>query len=207
MASSSSWHNVLSSSTCVLFAGADLATLPPDVRLTAAWQALVFGDGSPTRTLSLALRAPLHVDVLGMDELAASDGDDGVPIAGALSALDSARVRRRVWLCTPGGVRVGYAVSWWRASDAAELLAKVDVPIGASLRAARAEQRRELLLVARADGHAELDAVLGNVSAETGRRAPLWARWYEIVNGGRTLCVVYEVFGASLETLLGPCET
>jgi chorismate--pyruvate lyase len=203
----SAWHSVLASSACTLYAGADIATPPPGVRLTPAWQSLVFGDGSPTRTLSLALRAPLRVDVLGMDALAASAGDDGVPVADALAALDGARVRRRVWLCAPDGERVGYAVSWWRASDAAELLAKTDMPIGASLRAARAEQRRELLLVARAEGHAELDAALGGArEGAGGRRAPLWARWYEIIHGGRTLCVVYEVFGAALERLLGPCE-
>jgi chorismate-pyruvate lyase len=233
------WLDVRAAARSEAFTGADLLAPPRTrVRLTPAWLSLIFGDGSPTRTLSLATRAPLRVALLGTDALAEGDGErsgggggegdssgggsgggsggafggdaedafddiDGVTgaPARAVRALRGPRVRRRVWLCAADGPRLGYAVSWWSAADAAAVLADAAAPIGTALAAARLEARRELLLVTRGEGHAALDAALGNA-----RGGALWARWYAIVARGEPLCVVHEVFAPALEAWLGAME-
>jgi chorismate--pyruvate lyase len=174
--------------------GAGATTLSP------AWKMLLFGDGSPTRLLSLLAGAPLAVSVLGMEALAGggsggggSGGGSGgsgagaggaaaaeeaalgalwAPLAGAAAALAPPRVLRRVWLEAPAGQRVGYACSWWSAGDAAACLPDGSVPIGGALAAQRREIHRELLGVAHAVGHAGLEGGLG-LPARSGSGAGL----------------------------------
>jgi chorismate lyase len=138
---------------------------------------LLFGDGSPTRLLSLLAGSPLAVSVLGMGALAGGGGGSGgdgsaaaeesalgalwAPLAGPAAALAPPRVLRRVWLEAPAGQRVGYACSWWSAGDAAACLPDSSVPIGGALAAQRREIHRELLGVAHAAGHAGLEEGLG----------------------------------------------
>jgi len=193
------WLDARACPSLASFSGAALGSPPRS--LSPAWALLLFGDGSPTRALSLAARSPLGVDVLGAAE--AAEGDDGAP-AGALAGLGAPRVRRRVWLRSARGERLGYAVSWWAARDLAAHLPDARAPIGGALAAARTETARELFLVTRgAGGHAELDAAFAP-AARAG--APLWGRWYVMRAGGRALCVVHEVFSPALEAYLGPIE-
>jgi chorismate lyase len=195
---------------------------------------LLFGDGSPTRLLSLLTGAPLGVSVLGMDTLAGSGGGLAeaqlaalwAPLALAPAAIAPPRVLRRVWLEAPRGQRMGYACSWWNAQDVAGFLPDQAAPIGGALAAQRHEIHRELLGVVHAVGHAGLEEGLGlpgrggssgSSSAGLGAEAAqvaapgadwgaraLWGRWYVMRQGGAPLCVVYEVFSPALERLLGP---
>ena len=100
--------------------------------------------------------------------------------------------------------RIGYAVSWWAAADAAAALGAADArePIGEMI--APRETRRELLAVSRTAAHAALDAALG-VDRAAAAAGDLWARWYYIISQGRVLCLVHEVFSPRLQELgLGP---
>jgi chorismate--pyruvate lyase len=211
-AASSGWLDVRSGAGTREFS--DFAALPAALRraLSPAWLLLLCGDGSPTLSLSLTAcggggsGGGMAVEVLGAELVGASD--DGAP-AAALAALPPPRLRRRVWLCAPGGgPRLGYAVSWWAAggADAAALLGAgdADKPIGRAI--AALETRRELHSVACTPAHAGLDAGLG-VDRAAGRppAGDLWSRFYTIFAGGRALCLVHEVFSPRLQTLgLGP---
>ncbi len=198
-------------------AGAALALSP-------AWKMLLFGDGSPTRLISLLSGAPLAVRVLGMDPCGGGGDAPAAPWLPLGLRVDIAppRVLRRVWLEAAGGQRVGYASSWWNAADVAGFLPDVGEPIGAALAGGRREIRRELLCVVRGAGHAALEEGLalaggagggggGGGSGGSGEggsgswgEAELWGRWYVMHMGGRPLCVIHEVFSPKLAALLGP---
>jgi chorismate-pyruvate lyase len=161
--------------------GASTAADAPDAALSPAWKILLYGDGSPTRLLSLLTGAPMAVAVLGREEVfldlcspasAASDSllAAGVParsLRGLLDGADAgALARRRVWLESARGERLGYAVSWWRGADLDELLPGADAarPIGGAIAATKLDVHRELLSVVR--GHnAALELELAGVGA------------------------------------------
>ena len=192
----------------------------PRVALAPAWRMLLFGDGSPTRLISLLSGVALTVSVLGMEALPQGAAADAAleaqwqPLALPAHTVAPPRVLRRVWLEAPSGQRVGYACSWWNQEDAEAFLPSRAQPIGDALAGSRREIHRELLCVAHAVGHAGLEAGLGLPSAQgalAGALAPggdwgaseLWGRWYVMRQGGRPLCVIYEVFSPSLEQHLG----
>ena len=156
------WHAVLSAP------GSPTSADAPDAALSPAWKILLYGDGSPTRLLSLLTGAPMAVAVLGREEVrldlcspepAASDGliAAGVPARSLRGLLDGAEAgalaRRRVWLESARGERLGYAVSWWRGADLDQLLPGSDAarPIGGAIAATKLDVHRELLAVVR--GH------------------------------------------------------
>lgn len=188
----------------------------PTAALAAAWKMLLFGDGSPTRLISLLSGVPLVVSVLGMDAL--PDGDASVacwaPLALPAATIAQPRVLRRVWLESPTGQRYGYACSWWCQADVPGFLPNLGSPIGDALASHRHEIHRELLCVVHAVGHAGLEegfglppAAAADVAAlQPGRdwgAGELWGRWYIMRHQGKPLCVIYEVFSPRLEELLG----
>jgi len=201
---STAWLDARACASVESFSGASLAA--PAAALATPWLLLLFGDASPTRALTLATGAPLGVDVIAPAEAVRGGGGsgDGAPPA-FLAPIREPRVRRRVWLRTGRGERVGYAVSWWAAPDLAAALPDEAAPIGGALAAARAETFRELLLVTRsAGGHADFDAAFAAPPGAPQR--DLWARWYLLHARGRALCLVHEVFSPALEQWLGPMD-
>ncbi len=145
-----------------------------------------------------------------------------VPWVDAPERIPGPRVRRRVWLeC--GGVRMGYACSWWNEGVARDFLPtpSVGAPIGDTVVGARHEIHRELLSVGHARGHPGLEEGMGLPAAHTPGRAlgeaggaggdwgsnELWGRWYVMWKGKQVLCLIHEVFSPRLEELLGRRHT
>ena len=186
------------------------ALVYPRVLLPPAWRMLLFGDGSPTRLLSLLTGAPLVVSVIGMEALGGDAGLEALLPAAAVEearAVAAPRVQRRVWLETPSGQRLGYASSWWNQGDLEALLPNVAEPIGSALAVKRREIHRELLCVVHAVGHPGLEQALGLPRTAGSERdlealpagqdwgqSELWGRWYVMRQGGRPLCIIHEVF-------------
>lgn len=197
-------------------------TPPPTLTLSPSWKMLLFGDASPTRILTLLSGQPMCVSVLGMDSLPA-----GAPLdvpwleEGSPVRIPAPHVRRRVWLeC--GGVRMGYACSWWNESVAREFLPtpSVGAPIGDTVVGAKHEIHRELLSVGHAKGHPGLEEGMGLATFSSGGGAQaekgvggdwgsneLWGRWYAMWKGKQVLCLIHEVFSPRLEELLGQRHT
>ncbi len=159
--------------------------------LPPGWQMLLLGDGSPTRHLQLLTGEPTAVDVLEMTPI--GHRADGAP--GAIAQVPGPRLRRQVWLRTPSGQRLAYAVSWWNEAQVDASLRDKSMPIWASL----AEKRTELFRDIRGIqlGHsAALEAAFGV-------QGPFWSRHYLFWHQGRPLTLIQEVFSPVLEQWLG----
>jgi chorismate lyase len=153
---------------------------------------LLFGDGSPTRHLSLLTGQPVTVALVGM----APAPDTSPEAPQAVAELAAPLTRREVWLTCADGTRLAHAVSWWPGALAERHLRDRTQPIWSSLAANRTELYRDMRAVS-----------LGyeaSLAQAFGTALPLWRRDYLFWRDGRPLTLIVETFSPGLERWIGP---
>lgn len=120
-----------------VWAGSDQELLSASASFPPVWRMLLFGDGSPTRTLQMlsgymrayVLLRPLlprtftlecasvcssrtTVDVTSMKVC-----EDGEPMLPLALEVPGPLLCRQVWLTNERGERLGYAASWWNVEE------------------------------------------------------------------------------------------
>jgi len=171
---------------------AGFLTEPQAVPLPPAWRLFLLGDGSATRSLSLLAGARICVDVVEMRAAHDVDGPED------LHRIAAPRLRRRVWLRTEAGARLGYATSWWNARHARDRLTDPALPIGTNLDRLRRAPHRDIRLLFLAE-NPRLEAAFGHPG-------PFWGRDYLMRERHETLCLIREIFSPALEERLGPAS-
>lgn len=166
---------------------------PHALPLPPVWRLFLLGDGSATRSLSLLTGARIRVDVIEM-QTAAGDTDGPED----LDEIAAPRLRRRVWLRTENGTRLGHATSWWDTRHARDCLAEPALPIGTNLDRLRRAPRRDIRSVFLMQSP--------SLEAAFGHPGPFWGRDYLLRDGGEALCLIREIFSPALERPLGPAS-
>ena len=166
----------------------------PHEELAPPWQILILGDFSPTRHLKLLTGKPTKVDIIDISPI--GNETDGAP--EMITDVPTPRLRRQVWLCNTSRVRLGYAVSWWEASNIDQYLKNKSLPIWENLASLRTEIYREIQKVQY--GHSDA------LEEEFGQKGPFWGRYYTLYHQKQPLTLIFEVFSPILTEYLGPCR-
>lgn len=167
----------------------------PHEELAPAWQILILGDFSPTRHFRLLTGEKIKVDIIDM--LPIGMDTDGAPFI--MNDIPGPRIRRRVWLCTESGQRLGYAVSWWEGCCVEDYLQKKTMPIWENLSRLRTELYRDIFKIQYGNSDA--------LEKAFGCKGPFWCRYYLFYHKKKPLTLIYEVFSPYLEKFLGKCRS
>ena len=154
----------------------------PHSQLSAPWQMLLLGNGSPTQHLKLLTGEKIKVDLIDMSNIGMNS--DGAP--ELIHVVQGPRLRRQVWLCTASGQRLVYAVSWWQANQIGEYLRNLNIPIWESLSSRRMELYRDIWKIQYGRS--------SQLETEFDQKGNFWGRYYLFWYQERPLTLVYEVF-------------